>query len=66
MIMRNANWSRDISTLGSLPKSNRASTQEQMQAVIDRLKPVADDVISKLAIAGFWKAPVEHGGFDQL
>ena len=43
----------------------RADTDAEVLAVITRLKPVANDVISKLSIAGFWEAPFEHGGIDE-
>lgn len=44
----------------------RADTQGDVQAITERLKALArDDIIGKLTIAGFWEAPVEHGGIDQ-
>ena len=43
----------------------RADTQVQIQAVLNRLKPVAHDVIARMTIAGFYEAPIEHGGVDQ-
>lgn len=44
----------------------RADTQGDVQAILDRLKALApDDMIKKLTIAGFYEAPVEHGGIDQ-
>ena len=43
----------------------RADTQDEVQAVIERLKPVAGNVIATMTIAGFYEAPVEHGGVDQ-
>ena len=44
----------------------RPDSQGDVQAILDRLKQVAPgDVIAKLTVAGFWEAPVEHGGIDQ-
>ena len=43
----------------------RADTQEAVQGIVNRLKPCSQDVIAKMTIAGFYEAPVEHGGMDQ-
>jgi len=43
----------------------RADTDEEAQAILKRLRPVAGDVIRTMTIAGFYEAPIEHGGFDQ-
>lgn len=43
----------------------RADTQEQAQLILDRLSGADTNVIQKLAIAGFYEAPFEHGGIDQ-
>ena len=43
----------------------RADTHARVQAVIARLQAPAADLRTKLAIAGFTLAPVEHGGLEQ-
>lgn len=43
----------------------RANTQQDVQTIVERLKPVSGDLIAKMTIAGFYEAPVEYDGFDQ-
>jgi len=43
----------------------RADTQNDILAVIGRLREKGDDVTAKLAISGFTLTPVEHGEIEQ-
>jgi len=43
----------------------RVETQEDVEALLARLRAFPDDVIDKMSISGFYEAPFEHGGIDQ-
>jgi hypothetical protein len=43
----------------------RADNLEAAQAILDRLHPLSRDIIGKMTVAGFYEAPVDHGGIEQ-
>jgi hypothetical protein len=43
----------------------RGDTQEEVQAIIARLKQAGGDLKAKLVVAGFTDHPIEHGGIEQ-
>lgn len=43
----------------------RVDTLEEAQTILDRLGPLGNDIIRRMVVAGFYEAPVDHGGIDQ-
>ena len=43
----------------------RAQSQDDFQSILVRLKPLANDIIRKMVVAGLYEAPVDQGGIDQ-